>query len=100
MSGLIYLDTCMPDYFTGFSGKHVYAIPLYTDITYSDVFDALEKAINTEEIDEYEDNYNKLLIELEGFKHMARELGHLNEKFMSYALDDDCGLYAYFGVTE
>ena len=94
---LIYLETCTPDYFNGFSG-HVYAVPLYENITYIEVKQKLLDCIHAEEV------FNTSRLEyLEEREY--QELRMLaNNMFSSetntfiwdkYADDDS---YAYFGI--
>lgn len=100
---LIYLDTCTSDYFQGFSGLHVYAVPLDKRDTYSDVFDCLKELIAHEEIYEFEGNYSVIENDLEGMRYAAKEQGYLDSIFNEYLEDtnensETC--YAYFGVED
>ncbi len=103
MTKLIYLDTCTSDYFQGFSGLHVYAVPLDRGDTYRDVFDSLKELIAHEEIYGFEDNYAKIENECEGMRFKAKEEGYIDKVFNEYLEDyqEDCDTcYAYFGVKE
>ena len=99
---LKYLDTCTPDYFQGFSGAHVYAVPLSKGDTYRDVFECLKDLIAHEEIFGFEDDYNKIEIDCEAMRYEAKELGYLDVVFNDYLEDtgeDSETCYAYFGVV-
>lgn len=106
---LKYLDTCTPDYFQGFSGLHVYAVPLDASDTYRSVYDALAELIAHEEIEGFDGNYSAIENDLSGLRHVAGELGYLDSAFLDSAFldpldgDHDFGeeiIYAYFGVLE
>lgn len=96
---LRYLDTCLPDYFHGFSG-HVYAIPLCKGMTYREVFNELKKAIESEEIYGFEGNYSAIENECDGMRFAAKERGFLDSVFNEYLSDDENAetCFAYFGV--
>ena len=97
---LKYLDTCLPDYFQGFNG-HVYAVPLDNGDTYGDVLDCLLELINHEEIDGFEDNYNKIEMACEGMRFEAKENGYIDHVFNPFLDEGDREdtVYAYFGVV-
>lgn len=100
---LIYLDTCLPDYFQGFSGLHVYAVPLDKDDTYRDVFDCLKELIKHEEITNFEGNYSVIENDLEGMRFTAKEQGYIDSVFNKYLEETDENsetCYAYFGVKD
>ena len=96
---LIYLDTCLPDYFAGFSG-HVYAIPLHAGMTYAEVFAALKQNIDQEEIYGFEGNYAAIENACEGLRYHTKEHGLLSAEFCPGIDDNDNAdtVYAYFGV--
>lgn len=49
MAYILYLDTCLPDYFQGFGG-HVYAVPLDSGDTYKTVLNTLLTQVKHEEV--------------------------------------------------
>ncbi len=96
---LKYLDTCTSDYFQGFSG-HVYAIPLSEGMTCKEVLASLKQAINDEEIEGFEDNYNKIEMDCEGLAFIARESGIYDKVWNEYVTNDEESetVFSYFGV--
>lgn len=100
---LKYLDTCTPDYFQGFSGLHVYAVPLDSSDTYRSVYDTLAELIAHEEIEGFGGNYSAIENDLSCLRHVAGELEYLDTAFLEpLDGDHDFGedMYAYFGVME
>lgn len=101
---LKYLDTCTPDYFQGFSGLHVYAVPLDASDTYRTVYDTLAELIAHEEIEGFDGNYSAIENDLLGLRHVAGDHGYLDTAFLDpLDGDHDFGeeiIYAYFGVLE
>ena len=94
---LFYLETCTPDYFSGFNG-HVYAVPLHENITYAEVKNNLLECISQYEIfnisnQEYleEEEYQELRLLVNNmFSSVTDDL-----IWDKYATDDS---YAYFGI--
>ena len=99
---LIYLDTCTPDYFQGFSGLHVYSIQLQSGDTYKTVLENLKKAIQEEEIFGFEGNYSAIENECEGMLFRAKEEGYIDKVFNEYLEESEESetCYAYFGYKE
>lgn len=96
---ITYLDTCLPDYFTGFDG-HVYAIPISHDSTYKTVLADLNEAVSQEEIFEATDNDYSLIEQSLKFIFGAvpDKDAVFNPHMEPYTSDDDETVYAYFGV--
>lgn len=96
---LVYLDTCLPDYFQGFSG-HVYAVPVSHDSTYKTVMADLSQAINAEEIYGADDSlYQEIGESLEFlFGCVPDKDAIFNPNMEPYSDDSQETVYAYFGV--
>ena len=101
MLNIVYLDTCLPDYFRGFSG-HVYAVPVSHDSTYRTILADVTEAVNREEIfgatdPDYEEIYESLKLLFGCIEDKDAIFAPYLEP---YADDSQETVYAYFGVTK
>lgn len=96
MKTLIYLDSCYPDYFQGFSGETIIAF-CWKGQTIKDVLENLiHNAANEgrdESVFEAIENFKK-----ENAEHLEKLF--LNEKLITFDNDDNTEIIHYFGVKE
>ena len=105
MPTLRYLDTCLPDYFQGFSG-HVYAVPVCKEDTGRHVMLALFSEIDGESV-VYNDGMPFHDSDYDALKESVKTMFHGNpcldkpwsEHAPSYEDDKAESVYAYFGVV-
>jgi hypothetical protein len=96
---LVYLDTCLPDYFQGFSG-HVYAVPLWRAPRNHEVRSELIRCIHGEELCDSKGNSVDGPVYLD-LGLQAVELFKDNHPLKAWAKGHDLSeSYAYFGVKE
>ena len=93
------LDTCLPDYFQGFSG-HVYAVPVSSEDTYKTVLRELNECISQEEIFGLDECHYEAIEQSASFL-----FGGVTDKDAIFdpTLEPDSennmeSVYAYFGV--
>lgn len=95
---IVYLATCLPDYFQGFSG-HVYAVPLGTKPRKGEVRESLIKAIHTEELfDPRGESVAEQVYEDLCLSVIECFMGEDMRTRWSPSRDDLSECYAYFGV--
>ena len=104
MVKLYYLDTCLPDYFQGFSG-HVYAIPvdnleneneIYT--TKQDILEGLLDSIKSEEIINIQESDYKEIEKQALAMFDSEDMDSLWSNIMVGDSSNHETIYAYFGV--
>lgn len=96
---LTYLDTCLPDYFLGFSGPHTYAISLPRKPRNGEVLGELHRCIAGDELYLGDAGY----AEPEHYQQMHQQAEEIFKdldlrKSWSEGCDDMSESYAYFGV--
>jgi len=93
---LIYLETCLPDYFQGHSG-HVYAVPITNDSTYKTVMRDLMAEISDKEIQDAQESDYDAITESARKIFSACNMDDVFQKLLD-PYDDSETVYAYFGV--
>jgi hypothetical protein len=94
MKKIIYLDTCQPDYFRGFSGDTLISFH-WKGQTVNEAIESLkDNALN-----EGRDGETHAAIEVYAQEHCSDKVA-IDEKYCEFSEEGDSGLVHYFGVID
>lgn len=96
MKEIIYLDSCYPDYFQGFSGETIIAFHWRGQKTKDVIEDLIKNALNEshdEAVFDAIENFKK-----ENAEHLEKLF--LNEKLITFDNDGNTEIIHYFGIKE